>query len=905
MPKGPSPFRKVAQDRTTRRETGEAVPGSAGPEADPLGALLGGAEGGDDAARPADRAGGRLPPGTEGAVIRLAGEAAGPGLSDLAGEAMTDVLSATFTTGGEHDPDGFDDRFFPTSDDQAARIAGRRNAALSDLFAAAPPARPPSGASASGPSAAPGPSPASGPSAAPGLSAGKDPLDDLLTGEGARAPGGVGGRIGDAPAAPVAAAPPLSDPALPGRRAVPDGRIIRSGHPALTDLLSAAPPISAPAPLPAAAARPALSDLLSAPPAPPPAPAPAATRPALSDLLSAPPAPPPAPPPPPPPAPSLADLLAAPPAPGGTGPLPARSADDGEEEDDIPEDLARAIAEIAGDRVPAPLSLPPSPALTDLLSAPLPPAPAPAATRPALGDLLSAPPPPAPPPPATARPPLADLLPPAPGGTGALPARSADDGEEEDDIPEDLAQAIAEIMGDRVPASPPLSGLPDDPDQAPDDDLADLADPDPGPDPDPDPYPAEPRAPRRRPAPAEPAGADDRFTALFADPAPREEEPDPFDDPAPPPGRRAAPRRSAAMDDLDRVLQVGASRPTTASKWRVRIVWAVVLGGLTWLAFQPYPFEVGGDFTVQPIDRAEARARTDGEIIALHVTEGDWVEKDQVLAVISNWDEQRDVVLNRADGDRLRAELETMQAGPRPEQISLAEEGLRAAQMQVDITARDLERQEQLFASGTIPEREVLAARDAHDLALTRRAEAEANLALVSVGALQTQIDAQLAAIARNDEELAFAELMLEYTNVRAPAAGQIVSDMATVPVGAYLSTGALFAEIEDNRTVIATINLPEITIEEVAVGAPVELRLWSAPEDNILGTVRAIAPRAETSDFGPVLRVQVEVPNPEGRLAANMTGFGKIAAGERPVWEVFSRAIYRFFTIELWSWLP
>ena len=146
---------------------------------------------------------------------------------------------------------------------------------------------------------------------------------------------------------------------------------------------------------------------------------------------------------------------------------------------------------------------------------------------------------------------------------------------------------------------------------------------------------------------------------------------------------------------------------------------------------------------------------------------------------------------------------------------------------------------------------------------------------------------------------------MLEYTNIRAPVAGQIVSPMNAVPVGHSLPVGGLFAEIENNRTVIAELSVPEITIQEVTVGAPVELRLWSDPHTALTGTVRSIAPRAEAQEFGQVVRVQVEVPNPDGRLAANLTGFGKIAAEERPVWQAFSRAIERFFMIEVWSWLP
>lgn len=364
-------------------------------------------------------------------------------------------------------------------------------------------------------------------------------------------------------------------------------------------------------------------------------------------------------------------------------------------------------------------------------------------------------------------------------------------------------------------------------------------------------------------------------------------------------------QQSAAMSSLDSILQVGTARPTTRSKWFRRLFWVVVLGGLIWLGTRPYTFEVGGEFVIQPSARAEARARTDGEIMSVNVRRGDWVNADDVLAVISNWDEALDVSQNEADGARLRADLETMKAGARPEQIAVAAEVLHTAEKQVEISARELERMEALFASKTIPERELLEARDAHDVAVSRRNEARANLDLAEAKPRESELNAQLAAIARNDEETEFARRMLESTNIRAPVSGQIVSDLAKVPIGAYLATGALFAEIEDNRTVIAEISLPEVTVQEVKIGAPVELRLWSAADTSIYGKVRAIAPRAEPTDLGPIVRVEVEVANPDGWLAANMTGFGKVTAGDLPAWQVFTRAIYRFFTIEVWSWLP
>lgn len=363
--------------------------------------------------------------------------------------------------------------------------------------------------------------------------------------------------------------------------------------------------------------------------------------------------------------------------------------------------------------------------------------------------------------------------------------------------------------------------------------------------------------------------------------------------------------QSDGMDHLDKVLKIGAARQTTLGKWRARLIWLALLGGLIYVGLLPYPFEVGGDFVVQPLDRSEARTRTDGEIITMAAAEGDWVKEGDILAVLSNWDEKRDVALNQADDAKLRADLATLTNGARPEEIKVVEQSLASAELQVSVAQKNLDLLNELLVSGTVSKKVVQDSENVHALAVAARDEAAAKLALVGSGAQQTEVDSLMAAISRNSEELKFSNLMLEYTNVRAPAAGQIVSSLSEVPVGAFLPKGGLFAELEDNRVVIAEVEIPETSIDEVVIGANAELRLWSDPEDSLFGTVQSIAPRAEQRDFGWIIRVEVQVQNPDGKLAANMTGFGKISAAERPTWQAFSQALVGFFKIELWSWVP
>ncbi len=368
------------------------------------------------------------------------------------------------------------------------------------------------------------------------------------------------------------------------------------------------------------------------------------------------------------------------------------------------------------------------------------------------------------------------------------------------------------------------------------------------------------------------------------------------------PGRRPA---NDPLADLDRLLQMGDSAPTPWQIRRRRLIQICILVILVLVAFLPYPYKVGGNFTIAPLTRSEARARIDGEIVAVNVKQGDWVKEGDVLAVLSDWNQTRDLAINQADDAKLQADLQTMLDGATPEEIGVARQEVATAEVAVRTTQQNLDRQEALYKSGTISKKVVEDARDAHDAAVAQRDAAQARLDLVSAPIRQTTIDAQRATINRNQADLAYARAMLDYTRIRAITSGQVVSDLTKLPVGAHLAVGGLFSQIEENRTVIASVDIPETAIDDVQVGADVELRLWSDPMHSVPGKVKFIAPTAEQRDYGWVIRVDVEVPNPDGRLQTNMTGFGKIRAADRPVWQAFSQTIIGFVKIELWSWIP
>ena len=46
-------------------------------------------------------------------------------------------------------------------------------------------------------------------------------------------------------------------------------------------------------------------------------------------------------------------------------------------------------------------------------------------------------------------------------------------------------------------------------------------------------------------------------------------------------------------------------------------------------------------------------------------------------------------------------------------------------------------------------------------------------------------------------------------------------------------------------------------------------------------------------------------IDNPAGELKSGMTGYAKVDGETLPVWKAFTRAIFRFIDVELWSWIP
>jgi multidrug efflux pump subunit AcrA (membrane-fusion protein) len=104
---------------------------------------------------------------------------------------------------------------------------------------------------------------------------------------------------------------------------------------------------------------------------------------------------------------------------------------------------------------------------------------------------------------------------------------------------------------------------------------------------------------------------------------------------------------------------------------------------------------------------------------------------------------------------------------------------------------------------------------------------------------------------------------------------------------------------------VLLRVAVPEFDIGEVTIGAPLTFKLWAYPDREFSGTVTEIQPATEEVDYGMVVNVTSRLNNPDGVLISGLTGQAKIRGKNTVVLFAFTKALVRFVSIEVWSWLP
>jgi len=305
----------------------------------------------------------------------------------------------------------------------------------------------------------------------------------------------------------------------------------------------------------------------------------------------------------------------------------------------------------------------------------------------------------------------------------------------------------------------------------------------------------------------------------------------------------------------------------------------------------------GGSTSVEGVETTAA-STLGGRILAVLVEEGDAVTAGQVVATLDCADAEAVHASAQARIDNAVAQQKLAEAGSKgarqaaaasEAQVHAVRSQVRAAGVHEAQAVKEQQRVAALAAQNAI------AGKAVDDVGFAQQAaEEQVGAAKANVKAVKAQSSAAWSAasaerarieVARTGVTIAEAEakraaLAIAECTITAPISGTVTARLHEA--GAILGPGMPVVTILDTRTVTATFFLPDAELGRVTPGASAELRVDAFPDATFTGTVRRIATEAE---FTPrnvqtredrdrlVYAVDVDVPNPDGRLRAGMPG--------------------------------
>ncbi|MBA4416681.1 MAG: efflux RND transporter periplasmic adaptor subunit [Syntrophus sp. (in: bacteria)] len=250
---------------------------------------------------------------------------------------------------------------------------------------------------------------------------------------------------------------------------------------------------------------------------------------------------------------------------------------------------------------------------------------------------------------------------------------------------------------------------------------------------------------------------------------------------------------------------------------------------------------------VVPQRKAAVASKITGRIVALNVEEGNRIKKGEIIARLENDD-------IAASGRQAAANLD------------VARFNLEQAKAEMNDAALAYGREKNLLAKE-------FATKASYDTA-----EARYKKALAAVSGAEAVIRASAAA-------LKVAEWSLEYTMIRAPFDGVVLTKNADVgdivtPLGAAANAKASAVTIADLNSLMVEADVSESNLGKVKLGQPCEIQLDAIPDTRFRAAVHMIVPTADRSKA--TVMVKVRFIDKDARILPEMSA--KVAFLSREV---------------------
>jgi HlyD family secretion protein len=327
---------------------------------------------------------------------------------------------------------------------------------------------------------------------------------------------------------------------------------------------------------------------------------------------------------------------------------------------------------------------------------------------------------------------------------------------------------------------------------------------------------------------------------------------------------------------------------TTATSWLAAIGFGLIAASVA--CREPEPsntIRVSGH-----VEATEVRVASDvgGRLIELRVMEGDRVAAGDLIGRLDATDTELQIARARAERAATEAQLRSLQAGARPEEIRQAQAEVEAAEGEAaaanaeqKAAETDLERFEALLRANAGAEKErddartrVEVARERVRSARERVQAAREIVARLRAGARREDLDAARARVEGADAQIALLEKSRSDALIKATVAGVVTQKLADM--GEQLAPLMPVVVVTDLDNAWANLFVPEPMIPRITIGQTATVLTDAG--DTIQGKVSYISPQAEftprnvqTADERSklVYRIKVNVDNRAGILKVGM----------------------------------
>jgi membrane fusion protein, multidrug efflux system len=283
--------------------------------------------------------------------------------------------------------------------------------------------------------------------------------------------------------------------------------------------------------------------------------------------------------------------------------------------------------------------------------------------------------------------------------------------------------------------------------------------------------------------------------------------------------------------------------------------------------------------TVRARDKSVVAARIMGNIVALHVREGDTVRAGQTLIEIES--REAGIQVQRAQAGAREA---TDALDEVDHNIRAAESAREAARANEKLASTTFNRYQTLFARRSVSPQEFDEVRAKLEVASAERERADKLLE-----ATKAQRKLVLARIDQAKADVSNARVYVGYAKLTSPINGIVVSKQTDV---GYLATpGAPLLTIENNSRYQLEVAVEESHLGTIHLNDQAQLQIEALGNTELTGSVEEIVPASDPNSRSYI--VKVGVPNLAGvQLRSGVYGKARFISGQRQALAIPKTAI-------------